>query len=160
MPTLDEVFQMAKSSPVEFNIETKISPDKPQLAPSPEEFVKLVLEIVRKHNLEDRVILQSFDYRTLHAVKAIAPQIRKSALVGMNLKSFTTIAKKADANIVSPHYMLITKGKVAEAHASGLQVIPWTPNRPSEWRKLIDDGVDAIITDDPAALIEFLKNRE
>src|SRR3954463_3551662 len=52
MPTLDEVFSLAESSPVEFNIETKISPDKPELAPSPEQFVKLVLEVIRKHKLE------------------------------------------------------------------------------------------------------------
>ena len=160
MPTLDEVFAMAESSNVEFNIETKISRDKPELAPSPEEFVRLVLQVIRKHGLEKRIILQSFDYRTLHAMKAIAPEIRRSALIEFSLKPYASIAKDADATIVSPHYMLVSKGKVESAHAAGLQVVPWTPNKPADWQKMIDAGVDAIISDDPAALIAFLKQQE
>jgi glycerophosphoryl diester phosphodiesterase len=157
MPTLDEVFSMARSSAVEFNIETKISRDKPELAPSPEQFVKLVLAVIRKHKLENRVILQSFDFRTLHAMKSIAPEIRRSALVERNNDSFTKIAQEADATIVSPHYSLVTAEKVAQAHTAGLQIVPWTPNTPADWQKMIDANVDAIITDDPAALIAFLK---
>src|SRR5690349_3981301 len=136
MPTLDEVFSMAESSAVEFNIETKIFSDKPDLAPSPEQFVKLVLAVVRKHKLEKRVILQSFDFRTLHAMKSIAPDIRRSALVERNNDSFTKIAQEADATIVSPHYSLVTREKVAQAHAAGLQVVPWTPNTPADWQKM------------------------
>ncbi|HYM13229.1 MAG TPA: glycerophosphodiester phosphodiesterase family protein, partial [Bryobacterales bacterium] len=45
------------------------------------------------------------------------------------------------------------------AHAAGLQVIPWTPDQPDQWLKLIEDGADAIITDDPEALIAFLTER-
>lgn len=160
MPTLDEVFSLAKSSSVEFNIETKISPDKPELAPSPDQFVKLVLAMIRKHKLENRVILQSFDFRTLHAMKAIAPEIRRSALFERNNDSFTKIAHDADATIVSPHYSLVTAEKVAQAHAAGLQVVPWTPNTPEDWQKMVDADVDAIISDDPAALIAFLRTRK
>jgi glycerophosphoryl diester phosphodiesterase len=160
MPTLEEVFSMAESSRVEFNIETKISPEKPELAPSPEQFVKLVLEVIRKHKLEKRITLQSFDFRTLHAMKAIAPEIRRSALVERNDDSFTNIAHDADATIVSPHYSLVTKEKVAQAHGAGLQVVPWTPNTPEDWQKMVAADVDAIISDDPAALIAFLRKRK
>jgi glycerophosphoryl diester phosphodiesterase len=38
-----------------------------------------------------------------------------------------------------------------------LEVVPWTANRPQDWDGLIAAQVDAIITDDPAALIEYLK---
>src|SRR5579872_86894 len=65
MPTLDSVFELAARGNFDFDIETKIFRDKPALAPSPEEFVRLVLAEVRKHRLERRVILQSFDFRTL-----------------------------------------------------------------------------------------------
>ena len=40
---------------------------------------------------------------------------------------------------------------------AGLQVVPWTANTPADWQKLADAGVDAIISDDPAALIGWLK---
>jgi glycerophosphoryl diester phosphodiesterase len=53
----------------------------------------------------------------------------------------------------------VTPEKVKAAHAAGLQVVPWTPNTPADWDGMIDAGADAIITDDPAALIAHLRRR-
>jgi glycerophosphoryl diester phosphodiesterase len=53
-----------------------------------------------------------------------------------------------------------TPEKVKAAHAAGLQVVPWTSNTPAEWDKLISTRVDAIISDDPAALIAYLKEKK
>ncbi|HUS06451.1 MAG TPA: glycerophosphodiester phosphodiesterase [Bryobacteraceae bacterium] len=156
VPTLDEVFALAPKGRFEFNIETKIFADKPDLAPTPEKFVELVLAVIRRHKLESRVILQSFDFRTLHAMKERAPKIRLAALYEGTPKSFVTIAREAGASIISPRYNLVTRAEVKAAHAAGLQVIPWTPNTPDDWRRLVDANVDAIITDDPAALIRYL----
>ena len=58
-----------------------------------------------------------------------------------------------------PEFHLVTPEKVAAAHAAGLQVVPWTANTPADWDKLIAAKVDAIISDDPAALIAYLKKR-
>ncbi len=69
MPTLEEVFALAPKGSFKFNIETKIFADHPELTPPPDEFVKLVLASIRKHHLESRIILQSFDFRTLHAMR-------------------------------------------------------------------------------------------
>src|ERR1043166_5290080 len=80
VPTLDEVFDLAPQGKFLFNIETKSFPDRPELTPPPEEFARLVLAVVRKHHLDNRVVVQSFDYRTLHAKKKLAPQIKLSAL--------------------------------------------------------------------------------
>ncbi len=157
IPTLDEVFGLAPKGKFAFNIETKIFADRPQLTPSPEEFARMVLEKIRKHKLEQRVILQSFDFRTLHAMKKLAPEIRLAALYSGPAKDFVAIAREAGAGIVSPEYRLVTPEQVKAAHAAGLTVIPWTPNQPADWDRLIAAGVDAIITDDPAALIAHLK---
>jgi glycerophosphoryl diester phosphodiesterase len=157
MPTLDEVFDLANRGGFEFNIETKISREHPEYAPTPEEFARLVLDAIRRHKLEKRVMVQSFDFRTLHAMKKLAPEIRLSALYGGEAKDFVEIAHEAGATIVSPVYNLVTAKQVSAAHKAGLQVVPWTPNDPESWKKLVDMGVDAIITDDPAALISFLK---
>ncbi len=154
MPTLDEVFQLAPKGEFLFNIETKIFADHPELTPPPAEFVKLVLDEVRKHHLESRVILQSFDFRTLHEMKRAAPEIALSALYSGDPKDFTAIAKEAGAGIVSPEFHLVTPQQVRAAHAAGLQVAPWTPDTPEDWDRLIEAGVDAIITDDPAALLQ------
>jgi glycerophosphoryl diester phosphodiesterase len=80
IPTLDDVLALGSRGKFEFNIETKISPKHPELAPPPEEFARLVLDVVKKRNLVSRVILQSFDFRTLRAMKTLAPSMRRSAL--------------------------------------------------------------------------------
>lgn len=159
MPTLDEVFDLAPQGNFLFNIETKSFPNRPELTPSPEEFAKLVLAKIRKHHLESRVVLQSFDFRTLRAMKRLAPGIKLSALDARPARSFVEIAKEAGADIVSPEFHLVTFQRVQAAHRAGLQVLPWTPDTPAEWNRLIADGVDGIITDDPAALIVFLKGK-
>ena len=128
----------------------------PEVTPSPEEFVRLVLEKVRKYHLEDRVILQSFDYRTLRAMKKIAPEIKLSALSSDKTRSFVEMAAEAGAGIISPVFPTVTPEKVREAHAAGLQVVPWTANKPEQWQRLIDAKVDAIITDDPEGLVKYL----
>ena len=70
------------------------------------------------------------------------------------------MAAEGQAQIISPIFPTVTPEKVREAHAAGLQVIPWTANKPEQWEKLIQARVDAIITDDPAGLIEYLKRKE
>ena len=159
MPTLDEVFALAPKGNFKFNIETKIFADHPELTPPPGEFVKLVLAVIRKHHLESRIILQSFDFRTLHEMRKIAPEIQQAALYEGKPKSFVEIVREAGADMVSPQFKLVTPELVRESHAAGFPVVPWTADTPEDWDRLIAAGVDAIITDDPAGLIEHLKHR-
>ena len=160
MPTLDEVFDLAPQGNFEFNVETKIDARYPELSPEPAAFARLVVEAVRRHHLQSRVVVQSFDFRILAEVRKLAPEIRLSALY-MNLpKDFVRISQEAGGTpIVSPHWMLVTKNKVAAAHKAGLKVIAWTANTPGAWEKLIKAHVDGIITDDPAALIAYLRTK-
>ncbi len=159
VPTLDEVFALAPRGTFGFNIETKSFPNEPALTPAPEEFARMLAETVRRHKLESRVIVQSFDFRTLLAMKKIAPELKLSALYGVGAFDFVAVAREAGASIVSPEYRTVTPEKVRAAHKAGLQVVPWTANAPADWDRLIAAGVDAIITDDPAALIAHLKRR-
>lgn len=160
MPTLEELFQLAGRGRFHFNIETKSFLGKPEYTPPPEEFARLVLEKIRKYKLEKRVIVQSFDFRTLVAMRKLAPEIRLSALTEDDPRGFVAITKDAaDAEIISPEFHLVTPAKVAAAHAAGLQVVPWTANTPEDWDKLIQAKVDAIISDDPARLIAHLKSQ-
>ncbi len=157
--TFDEVLDLAELGSFEFNVETKIFADQPELAPGPEEFTRFVLAEIRRHHLESRVILQSFDFRTLHAMRTMTPEIRLSALYEGKDRSLVEIAHEAGATIVSPEFHLVTPEQVASAHAAGLQVVPWTANTPTDWDKLIAANVDAIITDDPAALVVYLTEK-
>ena len=160
IPTLDEVLALASQGDFLFNIETKSFPQHPELTPPPEEFARMLLASIRRHHLEKRVIVQSFDFRTLVAMKRLAPEILLSALWEGGPRSFTDLAKDAGGTpIVSPIFKIVTPERVAEAHAAGLQVVPWTVDTPADWQRMIDAQVDAIITDDPAALLAYLRER-
>jgi glycerophosphoryl diester phosphodiesterase len=159
VPALDQVLALAPRGKFEFNIETKITKKDPRFTPDPETFSRLLVEAIRRHKLEARCMIQSFDERTLVAAARLAPEIRRSALYAGPPRDLVAFAKEARASILSPHTSLTDKQLVRDAHAAGLQVVPWTANTPAEWDRLIDAGVDAIISDDPAALIAYLKSR-
>lgn len=160
MPTLDEVLELGAKAHVEFNIETKIFKARPELTPTPERFAQLLVDAIRRHKLEKRVMIQSFDFRTLIAARQIAPEIRLSALYSGGVKNYVSLAQEAaKAEIISPHYFTLTSSRVEQAHKAGLIVVPWTANKPADWDKLIDAKVDAIITDDPEELIAYLKSK-
>ncbi len=120
---------------------------------------KLLADAIRKHGLESRVNVQSFDFRTLHQMKKLLPGVPRAALYGGAPRDFVEIAREADASIISPNYALVTKQQVDASHRAGLKVITWTANEERVWADLVAAGVDGIITDDPAALIAYLKTR-
>jgi glycerophosphoryl diester phosphodiesterase len=156
LPTLDQVLSLSAGNHVHFNIEIKSFPDHPELTPPPDIFAAMVLEVIQKRKLEPRSIVQSFDFRILHEMKRLAPGLRRAALWEGAPRPFVEIAREASAGIIAPHFVLVTPAEVQAAHAAKLEVIPCTANTPADWRKLIDAGVDAIITDHPAALISYL----
>lgn len=167
--TFDEVLDLATGTTVQFNVETKIFPNHPEMTPSPADFVALIVAAIKKHNVNpSRIILQSFDWRTLTEMRKQWPAIRLSALVGAPkydglmghtdpTKDFAAIAKLTGAEIISPDISLVTSEQVAAAHAAGAQVAPYTANKPEDWQKLADAKVDAIITDDPVGLLAWLR---
>ena len=159
VPTLDEVLSLGEGNTVQFNIETKSFPDHPELTPAPDVFSNMMLDVIRKHKLESRSIVQSFDFRTLRAMKRLAPDIRLAALWEGKERPFPEIAREAEAGIISPAFHLVTPEQVRNSHAANIEVVPWTADTPKDWQRLIDAGVDAIITDDPAELIEYLKQK-
>jgi glycerophosphoryl diester phosphodiesterase len=156
VPTLDQVLDLSGRGPFLFNIEVKSFAQRLALSPPPDRFAELVYQAVCKHKLEDRVIVQSFDFRILHAMRRLSPLIRLGALYVGRPKSLVEIARRAEAGIVAPYHGLASRKRVAAAHGAGLQVIAWTANRPRDWKRLIAAKVDAIITDNPEALLAYL----
>ncbi|ORV19200.1 glycerophosphodiester phosphodiesterase family protein [Mycobacterium celatum] len=168
--TLPEIFALSDSyrADVRYDIETKVDPEQPTATASPQEFVDVIVAAVRAAGKTDRVEIQSFDWRTLPMVRQAEPSIPVVALwnqatwqpdspwlAGINpavVGDPVIAARMIGASIVSPAYSLVDKPFVDRAHALGLKVLPWTINDTATMRQQIDDGVDGIITDDPAAL--------
>jgi len=159
IPTLEEVFQFVRdyaasehktqaqrdnAAKVQFNIETKTRG-----------FEQQVVDTVKRFDLEDRVMVQSFDHRSIATISQLDPRIRTSALDGIPSR----IVRDTKAAIWSPRYPRVTAENVKEAHDLGLLVIPWTVDNPEAMENLIDLGVDGIITNVPDVLQEILKER-
>jgi len=158
IPSLDEVLALADRGSFLFNIEVKMC--RPEIDPAPGRVAKLVLESIDRRKLRRRVIVQSFDFRVLLAMRAVAPDIRRAALYeDPRLGDFVSVARTAGAGVIAPHKKMVTTAQVAAAHDENMPVIPWTANTPEEWDALIACGVDGIITDDPAALISYLEQK-
>jgi glycerophosphoryl diester phosphodiesterase len=81
IPALAELFALARASTVRFNVETKITPDSAGETPDPARFARAVIDEVRGAGLADRVTVQSFDWRTLVAVRTLAPEIATTKYV-------------------------------------------------------------------------------
>lgn len=142
---------------VEFNVETKRKPDDPGAindgfdGSNPGPFERAIVELVELRGLTERTIVQSFDHRSLRAVRQLNSAIRLSALSFGHADP--TAYAQLGAAIWSPRASDLTPALIEEAHAAGLRVIPWTVNDPEEMRLLIEMGVDGLISDRPDVLL-------
>ena len=142
---------------VRLNLETKIESAHPGKTVAPRVFVDMIARELKKHRISaNRVILQSFDFRTIVYAKKKYPQYQTSALVEGDSLDVEKIWEQTRANYISPDANLLNKEKVRQAHALGMQVVPWTLNKSLHWGHFRMMGVDGIITDDPAALVRYL----
>lgn len=143
--------------PVYYNMETKSSPAGDNIYhPGPEKFVALVMEVVKAKGIASRVIIQSFDPRTLVIVHRDYPAQVTALLVG-NKESFEkNIADLGfSPSIYSPYYTLVNAELVKKAHDSKVAVLPWTVNEEADMKAMGDLGVDGIISDYPDRLVKL-----
>ena len=187
IPRLADLFALVKrngNTTVRFNIETKLDPRKPEATPKSEAFAEAVVREIRLAGMEKRSTIQSFDWSTLKVVKRLAPQIATVCLTtqqgnddnigvgkpgpspwlgGLDVDDFggsvPKLVKAAGASVWSPNYADISAAAVREAHTLGLVVIPWTANEPDDMTRLIDMGIDGLITDRPDLLRHVLAGK-
>jgi glycerophosphoryl diester phosphodiesterase len=178
IPTLAEVFDLVRRSGdrhVRLNIETKIDPTHPEESLDPQRFVSAVLDLLHREHFADRVMIESFDWRTLRLVQKQAPGIPTVYLTQQQQPeeniyleksspwtagfdpvkyggSVPRAVKAAGGSMWSPLYEDVSPSSIAEAHSLGLPVIVWTVNDPKDMGRLIDMGVDGIISDRPDLL--------
>ena len=178
IPTLIELFDLVRrsgDSQVRFNIETKIDPNHPDESLDPQRFVAALLDLLQAQKMSDRAMVQSFDWRTLQLVQQQAPGIPTVYLTqqkglgatialdkatawtaGFNPadhgQSLPRTIKAAGGAIWSPYFGDVDSDLIAESHRLGLKVVVWTVNKPDDIARMIDIGVDGIISDHPDLL--------
>lgn len=159
-PLLSDVFKAVKEymmtarRPFPFyNIETKCLPETDnKFHPEPAEFVELLMKVIKENEMEDHVIIQSFDFRTLQYLHKNYPKIKTAMLVEANNKSsFRKQLKDIGftPDFYSPESTLVIPDLIKDCHDLNMKIIPWTVNDKKKINELKKMGVDGIITDYP-----------
>ena len=182
IPKLSELLELSsknKSENLLINLEIKSTPDEENLTPTPEEMVKLVMQEVNKSNLQNKIIISSFDWRTLTEIKNHYPEISRAYLsfqqqTGIKIKNtiynrspwmsflpffekyeLPKIIKSQGGKAWHPYHKDITKKLVEISHQEDLPVNVWTVNEEYDMLKMIEYSVDGIMTDYPLRLKEL-----
>jgi glycerophosphoryl diester phosphodiesterase len=136
-----------------FNIETKCLPAGDNIFhPAPAEFVELLMDVIKKEQLEERVIIQSFDFRTLQYLHQHYPAIKTAMLIEDDDKRSLEEQLQVlgfTPTIYSPHHSLVNPPLVEKCHQRNIKVIPWTVNDKPTMTRLKEWKVDGIISDYP-----------
>ena len=170
-----------KYKDVFLNLEIKSTPIKDNLTPNPEEMVSLILKDIKEHKLEDRTLITSYDWRILYELKKQNSNILRGFITlqqgltttGKNIyenspwmvKNYPleelfllpNIIKSLEGHVWSVFYRDVTKQNVELAHKHGLATCVWTVNREQDIIRMIEYGVDGIITDYPKKVQEICK---
>jgi len=147
--------------PVNYNIEIKSTPGEGEGTnwPDYKTFCDTCVPVLLSKNLGERLIVQCFDDRALVYMHQRWPEL---------ILSYLTEADKTDVEEImaglgfqpqwwSPEYTVVTPENVAWCHKRGIKVVPWTVDEPDDIRRMVDCGVDAIISNYPDRLIEIVR---
>lgn len=171
IPTLAEVFTL--DGKVIFNIEIKTHPEQPGWTVDGATLARAVLAAADQAGVTGRVLAQSFDWRAVCEIRTARPEVACSFLtragtvaapeiwwdmrgVEAHGGSVPRAVAAAGGRSWGPEYVDLSAALVAQAHALGLKVRPWTVNDPADMRRLLDWGVDGLITDRPDIAREIM----
>jgi glycerophosphoryl diester phosphodiesterase len=156
IPALEEVFRTFPQ--MRMVIEIK------QTEPS---IVQPFCDLLREHELQEQVIVASFHPEPMYAFREACPEVATAAVeeeilpffvlntVGLSgayqptAESFQVPEYSGDLHVVTPSF-------VENAHAKNVMVQPWTINSTAQMQYMIEVGVNGIMTDYPARLMELL----
>ena len=182
IPKLSELLELTSknlSDNLVINLEIKSTPIEKNLTPNPDEMVKLIMDDVNKFELNDKIIYSSFDWRILNEIKETYPKISRAYLTSekkgkiydkspwlnfmplydSDVNELPRLIKTLGGKAWHPKHIHINKEVVRISHEVGLPVNVWTVNEEFEMLRMIDYGVDGIITDYPLRLKELCERK-
>lgn len=145
IPTLDEVFESVGER-VLINVELT------NYATPGDALVEKVVDLVRRHGLEERVLFSSFQPLNLMRAQRLLPETPVAILAldgraGWWARSF--VMRRLSPFFVHPYFTDVDEEYIARQHAQTRRVNVWTINAPADLERLIRAGADGLITDDP-----------
>jgi glycerophosphoryl diester phosphodiesterase len=179
IPRLADLFTLMRNAgndEVRFCLELKVSPLAPGRTAGPEDFARRVIAVVREGGVAQRASILSFDWRTLVATQEEAPEIPTVYLTAQQVwldnilaggvaspwtaplhasrfrGSIPRMIKTAGGTAWASYYEEMTLERLEEARSLGLKIMVWTVNEEADMRRMIEWGVDGIISDYPDRL--------
>jgi len=153
IPTVEELLLFAKDQDIYINFELKNS-----IFPY-ENMENKLINAINQAGIANKIILSSFNHNSLRKCKELCPQIKTGILYMESLFMPEIYCKSVKADALHPHYLSINKDVVNSAHKLGIKVNPFTVNDEDTMKKLIDLGVDGMITNYPDKLKNELNSK-
>lgn len=187
VPRLADVLELVRTrgrGQVRVSVEVKTFPERPQLTAAPQAFAAALRRDVEATASASLVSIMAFDFRVLAAVQRLTPQVAMVALTdqqpgddtvrigaphlspwlgGLDPQHFggsvVRLVKATGAGTWGPDFLDLDAERVADAHALGLRVIPWTVNTEADMERLLAYRVDGMTTDHPDILRALLERK-
>lgn len=148
IPTLKEVIDTARGK-IKINIELK------PVRGSRELLAEKVADLIREEDFEKQCFVTSLDAKSVALAYARNPKLERGAIISAAVGDMT----KLNVEVLSVRTGLITSSLLGRARAAGKQIVAWTVDDSDLMGELIDQGVDGIITNDPATAIAVRAER-
>ena len=160
MPLADDLIDFVEKyteekglSPVRYNVEikSKDAAGEGQNWPTYDRFVTECCKFLHSKQLDDRLVVQSFDVRALNYMHEKYPEMNVSYLVDEDAPDFDTYMGylKFTPQWLSPHHTITDEALVQKCREKGIKIVPWTVDEPEDIKRILDLGVDAIISNYP-----------
>lgn len=141
-----------KGKQMDYNMEIKSRKSDDGIAhPDPDEFIELVIKVLKEKNILSRTVIQSFDMRPLQVLHQKYPEVKLSFLTGKNAAGPAQMLSRLGFSpaVYSPEYSTVNAEMISYCHERSIKILPWTVNTLPEIKSLISLGVDGIISDYP-----------
>ncbi len=142
LPALEEVIALVRGR-MQLNVEAKIHGHERNVA-------SLIVETLKRERFEAQCVVTSFDHKVVDEIKTLAPALQVGYIFGW--REFSAEVFSGKVELLSTHYSLVDTVFLARARAAGKKVHVWTVNDPWLMRRMIELGVDGIITNYPDRL--------
>jgi len=145
--TLGEMIDLARGR-IRLNVELKYNRDDPQLAAK-------VIELLRSEGVLDQCVITSLEHSAVRDAKRLAPEVRVGLIVTKSIGDPADI----DADFLSLNQNAVSAKLLARAHSRGKEIHVWTVNDRQAMERMVEMGVDSLITDYPAEAADLRRAR-
>ncbi|GGE76685.1 glycerophosphodiester phosphodiesterase [Priestia taiwanensis] len=143
IPTLREVFEWATTNKLLLNVELKND------VIHYNELEEKVIALIEEFELHSRIILSSFNHQSIAKLSTLAPELEHALLYEEKENEIVQNIHQNRANGFHPNFKWLTEEMIKEVQQAGFIVRPYTVNNMADVQRMIDYGVDVIITDYP-----------